>query len=187
MTTTHEARPRNSRHGDQTVGACAACTGPIVVPWYARRRWRRFCGPACCAQFWGRVRSLRAAARRAGRTCDVCGSLLRARRADARTCSGRCRQRQYVNRRMRVQEPDGSRASLHKPGERREAAVAEAATARTARLRSAAELFPMALKEINGRESRRESAAIRAELLGNSHDSAADRLFYPVGRKADQP
>jgi hypothetical protein len=64
--------------------------------------WRRaFCSEVCAYRFHNRVRDERAAAARAGRSCEQCGETFDATRSDQRYCSPACKQRAYRERRQR--------------------------------------------------------------------------------------
>jgi hypothetical protein len=87
--------PEAARHSyRQTV--CRWCVRPIHV----RGVMRAFCAGLCASRFRNRVVALRGTVARQ-RACVACQQPFVARRADARSCGDRCRQRLH---RRRVQE-----------------------------------------------------------------------------------
>ena len=77
----------------------AKCTQCRQVFETSRRRPARFCSSQCRARFRTAVRQVRTSASRA-KTCTECGEPFTAQRADAVTCSERCRHRRnYLRQR----------------------------------------------------------------------------------------
>jgi len=58
-----------------------------------------YCSARCCWKIYGVVTREKAKKkRRAGAVCEVCGTAIEDQRAKSRTCSPRCRQKAYRDR-----------------------------------------------------------------------------------------
>lgn len=76
---------------------CEVCGRPVVWLHYPDWRLLRCCSSRCDHRRYNRARDEAAAAARR-KVCEVCGSEFVATRADAKTCSPKCRQAAYRRR-----------------------------------------------------------------------------------------
>lgn len=80
---------------------CEHCKRPVLYQQSYRRRWHAFCCDCCQWLYYDRLARERRAQKRQGMTCTECGTEFVPKRADAKYCSGACRQKAYRRRHNR--------------------------------------------------------------------------------------
>jgi hypothetical protein len=80
---------------------CAYCERPMVSRLDLSELRRTLCSDPCRRAYQNQVRKERRTEER-NKVCEVCGEEFTATRRDAKTCSARCKQKAYRQRRKEV-------------------------------------------------------------------------------------
>lgn len=82
---------------------CSHCDRPMVYLLTSTSMRRSFCSEPCRSAYHGRLRKERRAEERE-KVCEVCGKEFIAARKDAKTCSSKCKQKDYRRRKRDAQQ-----------------------------------------------------------------------------------
>lgn len=92
-------KPDAAWHPTHSSGACEGCGRPVHNTEGPRRRRHVFCSERCVEIYQSAVaRQRRSEARGTTRACGECGEYFEPARADAKFCSGACRQKAHRKR-----------------------------------------------------------------------------------------
>jgi hypothetical protein len=91
----------SSERDDVVMQLCAHCERPMVLRLEFSELQRTFCSNACRHAYHSQLRKEKRSEERE-KVCEVCGEVFTATRRDAKTCSARCKQKSYRQRKKEV-------------------------------------------------------------------------------------
>src|SRR5829696_10012664 len=93
----------SSERDDVVMQLCAHCERPMVLRLEFSELQRTFCSNACRHTYHSQLRKEKRY-EECEKICEVCGEVFTATRRDAKTCSARCKQKSYRQRKKEAQQ-----------------------------------------------------------------------------------